>query len=116
MNLSDLLILINPLWLNKPFSTRTHWQNHVKLTVKRLRPGFTLPVNLDEKMMQEECERLLYGELAPSECGMRQMTSLVPAIKHSNPEGVLPIVVCSQIQCEGIVSVPCPTAQETKNS
>lgn len=51
-----------------------------------------LPVNLDKEMMQEECECLLYGELAPSESGTRQTSSLVPAVQHSTAGGVLPIL------------------------
>lgn len=41
--------------------------------------------------MKEECEYLLYDELAPSESGTRQMTSLVPTVQRSSPGGVLQI-------------------------
>jgi len=75
--------------------------------------SFTLSVNLHEEKMQEECRSLVYGELAPSKSGIRQMTNLVLAVKHSYPGGVLPVLVCSHIQCERIVPVPCSTVRET---
>lgn len=41
------------------------------------------------------------------------MTSLVPTVKHSNPGGVLLVLVRSQDHCERIVSLLCPAGQET---
>lgn len=62
---------------------------------------FRLLVNLDEEMMQEECEYQSCGELVPPEPGTRQMTRLIFAVEHRNAGDGLQI----QAQCESTVSV-----------